>query len=52
MLVSASSNPNETFVIMDRYSGSKVVDDLVPLVYETHNIVLIEKSTHFQVRYN
>ncbi|KIK65260.1 hypothetical protein GYMLUDRAFT_39619 [Collybiopsis luxurians FD-317 M1] len=41
------SKPN-IVVVGGSYVGSKVVDDLVPLVHETHNIILVEKSTHFQ----
>ncbi|KAF5364850.1 hypothetical protein D9757_011273 [Collybiopsis confluens] len=35
-------------VIGGSYVGSKVVDDLIPVVHETHNILLVEKGTHFQ----
>ncbi|KAJ3919582.1 FAD/NAD-P-binding domain-containing protein [Lentinula edodes] len=35
-------------VVGGSYVGSKVVDDLIPLVHETHNIVLVEKSSHFK----
>ncbi|KAF7329738.1 FAD/NAD(P)-binding domain-containing protein [Mycena kentingensis (nom. inval.)] len=35
-------------VVGGSYTGTYVVDRLAPLVYKTHHIVLIEKSSHFQ----
>ncbi|KAF9071549.1 hypothetical protein BDP27DRAFT_1418902 [Rhodocollybia butyracea] len=35
-------------VQLKSHPGSKVVDDLIPLVHETHNIIVVEKSSHFQ----
>ncbi|THU76563.1 FAD/NAD(P)-binding domain-containing protein [Dendrothele bispora CBS 962.96] len=35
-------------VVGGSFVGTKMVDLLAPMVYETHNIILIEKNSHFQ----
>ncbi|THV06155.1 FAD/NAD(P)-binding domain-containing protein [Dendrothele bispora CBS 962.96] len=42
-----SEKPN-VVVIGGSYVGSRVVDLVAPRVYKTHNVVMIEKSSHFQ----
>ncbi|GAW00360.1 amid-like nadh [Lentinula edodes] len=41
------SKPN-VVVIGGSYVGCKVVDEITPRVYKTHNVVLIEKNSHFR----
>ncbi|KAF5357336.1 hypothetical protein D9758_005941 [Tetrapyrgos nigripes] len=42
-----SSKPN-VVVVGGSYVGSRIVDLLAPRVYKTHNVIMIEKSSHFQ----
>ncbi|KAF9268462.1 FAD/NAD(P)-binding domain-containing protein [Marasmius fiardii PR-910] len=46
-LGSTRAKPN-IVVVGGSYVGAKVIDHLAPLVHETHNIVLVEKNSHFQ----
>jgi len=45
--ITVSQKPN-IVVVGGSYVGSRVVDLVAPRVCKTHNVVMIEKSSHFQ----
>ncbi|KAJ4001178.1 FAD/NAD-P-binding domain-containing protein [Lentinula boryana] len=47
-MISTKNDKPNVVIIGGSYVGNKVVDEITPKVYKTHNVVLIEKNSHFR----
>ncbi|KAJ3760519.1 FAD/NAD-P-binding domain-containing protein [Lentinula raphanica] len=47
MAFTKNDKPN-VVIIGGSYVGNKAVDEITPKVYKTHNVILIEKNSHFR----